>query len=372
VQFPPQTPTKTTWPGYYYDGHTSTRHPVAIFLTPGGLEIRRLDGITIFWPYSEVTQTQGQFGHEPVRLEHGHPVLKSLVIEDPNILPALQAHARRHGTRFHIPLDFSRRLWIILGAGVASIAVTVGLILWGIPALAELLTPFVPTSWETALGKAVVTQLAPSDLRCTNNQLKSNIDAILARLVSASSAHTYSFHVTIVDGRIFNAFAAPGGEIVVLRPLLEATEAPEELAGVLAHELQHVLLRHSTKALIRDLSVAALVGAVFGDVSGVGAFAVQAGRTLTTLRYSRDSEEQADHEGLRLLQRARIDPAGMIGFFDTLHSRTANVEMPEYLSTHPQSQQRVIHLKSLLGEGPAASEPIKLEGTWKEIKQLCH
>jgi predicted Zn-dependent protease len=249
--------------------------------------------------------------------------------------------------------------------------VIAGLFLWGIPALAELVTPIIPTSWETALGESVVQQLAPIDRRCADGRLKDSVDGIMARLAAARPDSPYRFHVTVVDGPIFNAYAAPGGQIVLFRKMLQSAERPEELAGVLAHEMQHIYQRHAMKALVRDLSIAAIVGAVFGDITGIGALAVAAGRTLTTLHYSRETETEADREGLRLLQAARVDPAGMVRFFETLKKHTGDAGLPAYLSTHPDTEQRLAEMKALAEAAPIRSEPLLADVKWDEVRKLC-
>jgi len=366
---------QTTWSGHYFDGRTTSRHPVTIVLTPSGLELHMADGTRAWWPYREVTQAQGSYGNEPVRLERGSPhaeaLREALVVDDPAFGAALRKFTREEGRRFGGPPDRLSRVRVILLASLASIAAIAAIIAWGIPALAELATPFVPTSWETALGKSVAPQLAPVGLQCTNGRLRDSVDKLVARLAAARPASPYSFQVTIVDSPVFNAFAAPGGYIVIHRRLLESTETPEELAGVLAHEMQHILQRHATKALIRHLSMAAIVAAVFGDVSGIGAFAVQGARTLTTLHYSRENEAEADREGMHLLQAARINPAGMIRFFETLKAQTRGAEPPAYLSTHPETDERITRLKALAAAAPVSPQPLLPDVKWDEVKNLC-
>ncbi len=373
----PSPASQTSWQGSYFDGRTTARHPVTIVLAPSGLELRIADGTRAFWPYGDITQTQGSYAGEPVRLERGRPLPEAVVVDDPAFLLALRSFAREGDQRFAEPQDRTTRLRLILLTGAASVVLIAGMFLWGIPALAELVTPLIPISWETALGESVVPQLAPADRRCTDGRLRDSVDGIVARLAAARPDSPYRFHVTVVDGPVFNAFAAPGGQIIVFRKMLQSAEKPEDLAGVLAHEMQHISRRHAMKALVRDLSTAAIVGAVFGDITGIGALAVQAGRTLTTLHYSRETEAEADREGLRLLQAARIDPAGMIRFFETLKKHTGGAGLPAYLSTHPDTDERLAAMKALaaaMTEGTdLKSVPIPLleDAQWNEVKRLC-
>ena len=367
----PSPASPTSWSGHYFDGRTTARQPVTIVLAPSGLELHIADGARAFWPYGDITQTQGAYANEPVRLERGSPIPEAVVVEDPAFLEALQRFARENARQFEGPRRRGSLVSLVVLAGAASIAVIAGLFLWGIPALAELVTPIIPTSWETALGESVVQQLAPIDRQCADGRLKDSVDGIVARLAAARPDSPYRFHVTVVDGPVFNAFAAPGGQIVVFRKMLQSAENPEELAGVLAHEMQHIYHRHAMKALVRDLSIAAIVGAVFGDITGIGALAVTAGRTLTTLHYSRETESEADREGLRLLQAARIDPAGMVRFFETLKKQTDASGLPAYLSTHPDTEQRLAEMKTLAQATPTQPEPLLADVKWGEVRMLC-
>ncbi|ALA60395.1 M48 family metallopeptidase [Nitrospira moscoviensis] len=361
---PPQ-----TWPASYYDGRSSARHPVTVTLSGSGLTIQREDGTPLSWRYDDVRQTQGEHAGEPIRLECGAPLQEALVIDDASFAPALRSFVEHRYRHFRFPLSVRRRIAQIGAAFMASIAAVAALVLWGIPALADLVTPWVPVSWEVSVGQAALGQMVPDNQRCTNERLRKRLDLLMVRLVDPSKT-PYEFHLTVVDSQLFNAYALPGGNIVIFRPLLQATKTPEELAGVLAHEAQHVLLRHTTKSLLRDLSLAAMIGAAFGDVSGIGALAVQAAGTLSVLHYSRDMEEQADREGMRLLQKAHFNPAGMIRFFETLKGRHGHIDVPGYLSTHPQTEERIARLKAMLHH-PSDTSAVEPDEEWQHTAALC-
>jgi beta-barrel assembly-enhancing protease len=358
-----------SWSAFYYDGRTTSRQTVTVVLSEHGLTIQKEDAARLLWSYKDIHQAQGKHWGEPVRLECGCPLPEAIVINDPSFLPALRAHVHDRYRQFHFPTPTPRRIGLLSTALIASILAIVAIVRWGIPALADRATPLVPTSWEVALGKAVLEQMVSEDQRCTNGVLQKETRLLLERLVNPSTS-PYELHLTIVDINEFNAYALPGGEIVVFRPLLQATTTPDELAGVLAHEVQHILLRHSTKSLLRDLSLTALIGAVLGDVTGLGALSIQTAHTLSTLHYSRDMEEQADVEGIRLLQRTSFNPSGLIRFFETLQSREKHVSIPAYLSTHPQTEERIAKLYTLLSHMPDAPASGQDEA-WKQTTRLC-
>ena len=331
--------------------------------------IQKEDAARLFWPYEDVHHTQGMHGGEPVRLEYGTPLPEAIVIDDPAFLSALRPHVHHRHRQFQFPVPSVRRIGLLLTALLASIIAVGVMVRWGIPTLTDTVTPWVPVSWEVALGEAALQQMVSEDQRCTDPELLKQTTLVLRRLVDPATS-PYELRLTIVDSNQFNAYALPGGQIVVFRSLLQTTKSPEELASVLAHEIQHILLRHTTQSLLRDLSLAALIGAVLGDVTGLGALSIQTVHTLSTLHYNRDMEEQADTEGMRLLQRAHINPQGMIHFFETLQNREEPSGIPAYLSTHPRTEERIARLKTLLDH---ASDTF-LRGQdeeWKQTAALC-
>lgn len=359
-----------SWSASYYDGRTASRQSVTVILSAQGLIIKNKDAPRLYWSYEDIRLAPMLSLSDPVRLECGTPLPQSIVIDDPSFLSALRPYVHHRYRHFHLPAPTPRRIGLLSMALIASL-VTIGVIIrWGIPALAERATPLVPTSWEVALGKTVLEQLVTEDERCTNEVLRKETSLLLAQLVDPSTS-PYELHLTIVDINEFNAYTLPGGEIVIFRPLLQATKTPDELAGVLAHEIQHVVLRHSIKSILSDLSLATLIGAVLGNVTGLGALSTEIAGALSTLHYSRDMEEQADAEGIRLLQKANFNPTGMIRFFETVQRREKHLNIPPYLSTHPQTENRIARLKALLNDMPDIPALEQNEG-WKQTTTLCH
>ena len=166
--------------------------------------------------------------------------------------------------------------------------------------------------------------------------------SIVARL-TRDSRFTYEVHIAQDDS--LNAFALPGGVIVVHTGLIAATTRAEELAGVLAHEVQHVELRHSLRGVIKDMGLRGLWAFLMGDIGGT--LAGQAALELTSLQFSRTDEREADEHGFDALVAAGIDPAGMPTFFNTL-SQKAGGQVPAFLSTHPASEDRDRELRQRL------------------------
>ena len=262
-----------------------------------GLEITTAAGGTRLWPYRELRQTQGAYAGEEVRLERGGELPETLLVPDAAFLQSLHEAAPDVGPRFHDPRRRSARLrWTIVAAG-GVLAATVAIYLWGIPLLAALVTPHVPVAWEETLGRSAVSYLAPPERRCGDPALGVAMDAIVARLLAAGPPSPYTMRVYVVNRPVVNALAAPGGHVVIFHGLLERTGTPEELAGVIAHELQHILRRHTTRAVIQDVGTGLLLMALTGDMTGPLAYGLETARALGELRYSRRAEEEADRRG---------------------------------------------------------------------------
>jgi predicted Zn-dependent protease len=244
--------------------------------------------------------------------------------------------------------------------------VLVLLIVFGGPLLVGAAADLIPRSWEESLGRAAINALSPPSERCDDPGLRAALDTITTRLARDTAG--YTFHVIVVDSPVINAVAAPGGHIAIYRGLVEATGTPEQLAGVLAHEMQHVTQRHSTRGLVRAVGIAGLAAMIFGDASAIGGIAGQLGQ----LSFQRADEERADLEGIRALRAASIDPRAMIAAYRKLEQDSPDTTGAlRYLSTHPQMAGRIEKLERLAArQGGPPPQPLGIAG-WSNLKLAC-
>jgi len=277
----------------YLDGKSAARRPASIRMAQTGLEVSLEDGGRLWWPLREIRQTQGSYAGEQIRLERGQPFPEVLVIDDPAFLTALHETAPTFGRRFHDPRKRRRRILLTIVAALVSIVAGGSLYMWGIPTAAGVLAARVPVSWEEKLGNAAMEEIGRSERRCVDADREAAIMAIVNRLLEPMPNVPYKFRLTVFNDSTVNAFALPGGQIVLLRGLIERSKTPEELAGVLAHELQHVLKRHATRLLLQHASTGLMLVAVSGDLTGVMAYGLESARVLGTLSYSRGLESEA-------------------------------------------------------------------------------
>jgi Zn-dependent protease with chaperone function len=358
--------------GYYLDGRSAARQQASVRLSASGLEIALEDGTRLWWPFRNVRQTQGFYAGEQIRLERGSPFSEILLVDDTAFLGTLHATAPGFGRRFHNPRRRRSRVLLTIGAALTSVAVGAVLYVWGIPAAAGLLASRVPVSWEDRLGQAAVEQITASKRRCVDQDREEAIGAIVQRLLDPQPKAPYTFRMIVVDDWTVNAFAVPGGQIVLLRGLLERSRTPEELAGVLAHELQHVLQRHATRLLLQHASTGLLLVAISGDITGAMAYGIESARVLGTLRYSRHLESEADVEGLRMLLAADVDPRGMIAFFETLRGAERGAPTASrYLASHPLAADRVETLERLAAAHTKGFRPLLPGRDWADLRRVC-
>jgi predicted Zn-dependent protease len=359
------------WSAAYLDGRTASRQRATVRLLPNGLYIATEQGQTLAWPYDAIRLTQGLYPGEQVRLERGKPIAEVLLIEHAEFLSSLRELAPRLASGIHDPSRRKHRVaWTALAAA-AAIGIVVAVFRWGLPAFATLVARWVPVSWEVRLGDAVVEHLVPAEDRCDDPILQQRLDDLVSVLI-AESRSPYIFKLLVADDDTLNAFAAPGGTIVILRGLLKRTSRPEELAGVISHEIQHIVQRHSTRAILHHASAGVLVGALTGDVSGVAAFGLDAARNLGLLRYSRGNEDEADEAGMRMILAAGLDPAGMIAFYDLLAREAPTLPRAlQYLSTHPASADRVARLRRLAEGAGAPRISLGSADEWTPLTMRC-
>jgi len=358
-----------TFAGHYLDGRTPVRHPVTVRVVGAGLDLTLDDGATVRWPLHEVRQTQGAYTGEPVRFERG-PIPETLLVDDPGLLIAIRDAAPEAGRRFHDPRRRRARLGLTIAALAGVLLLSAALYAWGVPAASGIVARWVPVAWEERLGAAVVDQIIPAARRCVDPAAQAALDTVVQRLLAAAGPVPYRFRLVVADLPIVNAFAAPGGHLVLFRGLLEQSQSPEELAGVLAHEIQHVLKRHATRIILEHASTAVAVSAVAGDVSGVVGVAIEGAHALGALAYGRAHEAEADAAGLRLLLDAGIDPAGMIRFFDDRRVSGPPAAL-RYFASHPPSAERAATLRRLAGAGPQTFTPVLDGAAWGAVTRAC-
>jgi Zn-dependent protease with chaperone function len=151
----------------------------------------------------------------------------------------------------------------------------------------------------------------------------------------------YPIRLTLVHSDIVNAYALPGGQVVVYTGLLRKLQTPEALAALLAHESTHVNSRHSMRSLLRSGANGLLVSIIFGDATGISGALAGNLQNLNGLQYSRSLETEADEKGMDLMRRNGVPPQGMVQLMKTLEKEGDIPDELSFLSSHPLTKNRI-------------------------------
>ncbi|HEX8579247.1 MAG TPA: M48 family metallopeptidase [Allosphingosinicella sp.] len=307
---------------WLYDGETALRHSVEAEQAGTDLLIRFADGDTLALAPARLIHVESRSGHEV----YGRPDMQGWRLGIPEGAVAQLAAVLPRRQRYGRLID-KVGLWPAVAACLAVSA----LVIFAGGKMPEWLAPHVPASWEKSYGDALVGDLGGKYCNGPGGQ------AALNKLALKLSPGAKDLKVRVVDIDLVNAAALPGGTIVVFEELLAEADSPDEVAGVLGHELAHVERRHVTQAMIRDLGLGLVVSAFGGNTGGSINGLLAAG-------YSRGSEREADRDAIAKLRAAGIDPLPTAGFFKKLADQEARLggvaESLSYVSTHPMSGER--------------------------------
>src|SRR5262245_61114116 len=171
-------------------------------------------------------------------------------------------------------------------------------------------------------------------------------EQVVRESVAVKSPYKFSFHV-LADPRTVNAFALPGGPVFITEGLLRLLKTEAELAGVLGHEVGHVIARHSSERLAKQQLTQGLLGAL---VVGSGDYnTAQIGQivgSMINMKYGRDDEIESDALGVRIADEAGYDPRAMIRVMEVLAKASSGSRQPEFFSTHPAPENRSARIKA--------------------------
>jgi predicted Zn-dependent protease len=192
--------------------------------------------------------------------------------------------------------------------------------------------------------------------------------AVVQESIAGESPYPFEFHV-LNDPQTINAFALPGGQVFITAALLSRLTTEAQLAGVLGHEVGHVVARHGSEHLARQQLGRALVNAIViaasddPNSSQQAAILAQAVNQLVNLRYGRADELESDRLGFQFMTEADYTPEGIVELMQILNSAQEGGRPPEFLSTHPNPRNRVELLEELIAATyPSGIPPELREG----------
>ncbi len=345
----------TEFTARYFDGTSLEATQAKLVLSPLKAEIRHADGSLLsMHPLSELQVRH--FDEKRNRADLGLTSDQNirLMVEGVGVCTAISHLLPK--TAF----EPAKESWKV---GTKISALLLLLLLCAIPLIwqAGKLVPYLlPKSYTDDLGRHMVDAYADHfGSICTSEDAGKSLDLMLGRLMVDKTKRP---QITIINQDTTNALALPGSQIILLKGLIENAETPEEVAGVLAHEIGHVQENHALKSLGRSMGLSLLT------LMFTGSDVIAAGQFMLEMGFSRTMEEDADEAALAMLRQAGVSAAPLADFFTRMHKGKKAGAFSTFLSTHPDPLERAEKFKNAHYEQGA---PILSDADWQSLKKAC-
>lgn len=344
----------TTYSATYHDS-AGRFYPATIFLSAVTITIRYQDENNqqkdVNWLTKDLIALNKQVIGSELQHRNSTGAVDRLGIRDEQLMQALQKTLSRHKLFGNPSSRVLGNVWTKLAIiALFILFLLVGAYLWFMPWLGERIANSFSKETEISLGEQMYESMIPQ------YKIDSGKTVILNEFYKELHYDVgYPVTITVVDSKEMNAFAMPGGHIVVYSTILENMKTPEELAALLGHEASHIGLRHSLRNIFRDLSRKMFLALLFGNDSGITAVVVSNANALKQLEYSRSLETEADDNGLQLMEKNNINVQGMVRLMQMLKNESGGAESSAFLSTHPVFKDRIQHIEEQIKKMPAVT-----------------
>lgn len=393
---PEALPTSRSTIGYtarYADGKSAVIQDVwaqfggeAVYLVDNsGLELA-------VWQYDDIRLIDRPVEGRPFRLQNLNQEMARLEVADHEALAILRRLApdlEKTGARD--PAQWRKAaMWAV------ALGLLFGGIWWGISSSAPLIAAMVPIEVEERIGKSTVEQVGMifggfkgvDELTCHSRDGLRALNRMTDQLTAVDDS-PYSFRVRVLDIPIPNAFAAPGGYIVIFRGLIDMAESPDEVAGVLAHEMGHVTHRHSMTHLIRSIGLQTLIVPLITGGASAADVLSQMGQAALQASYTRELEADADRVAVELMNEAGLKATGFTELLQRIEEKygatpdrgetdtgqdddgstaSDSFSIPDMLATHPSTPDRAKMVRDLASPGGDAGLNDK---QWEALQAIC-
>lgn len=342
----------------FYNGQSAVAHHATIIATSDSLEIiTHAPENTYHWRYDSIRVVQPPRDDVPAQLACvGHTDAQLFLTKE--VFTQLTAY---------LPKQKLNHQYI--GMIVSFILVITITAFWLIPAAAPVVARAVPISWEKRLGNLVYKQLIGERRVCLDKNINQIMDKVAKKL--AVEKNPVPIKISIVQSEISNAYALPANQIIIHSQLIADAKGPEELVGVIAHEIGHIANNHVMENVVRYLGMGGLVDVATGGGGTVIYFITE----LYNTAYGRDKEREADEFAAKIMTSRGYKLNGIIDFFSrkmreeklAKKSRSNLLEL-QWLSTHPATHERISFFKKY--PKPIQHNAPMTDAEWKSIKNL--
>jgi predicted Zn-dependent protease len=352
----------------YFDGDSPQGQEVSLHVADGILQIGLEADETLRWPVKDVRLLPDHAGTQGYVLRRTSNPVARLLVTDRNLLAHLPHLNRR------APSQGRGRLAAWALAAVAAVGVQIFLL---IPLLADNLAGFVPPEGERALGEATFGQIRAALDETGLNPLEicegadgiAALDTLISRL-GAERDFRQDVQVFVLDHDMINAFALPGGFVVIFRGLIDAADHADEVAAVLAHEIGHVVSRDPTRHALRSAGSIGVLGLLFGDFAG-GAAVLFLTERLISAQYSQAAESGADIFAHEVLAQAQIRPGALGDMFEAMREKYGDRDGPaSHFLSHPSLAERIAASRAVT-RADVTYVPSMTDEEWSAFQNIC-
>ena len=359
----PESPRQSARPTIFFDGVSSRRRQVTLALGDA-LEIAEEGVAPLRWAYADIRRADSPAG--VLRLAcTSAPSLARLEIRD----AALAADVAARCLRLDEHQTSRRGVAKIVGWSVAAAASIVCVVLFGVPLAADRLAPLVPKPIERRIGDASEVQVKTvfGGKACEDPAGKAAFVKLVNRLRDAAGLDDDAMTAGVLPTSIPNAFALPGGKVYLLKGLLDKAENPDEIAGILAHELGHLKHYDNMRGLIYNGGTSFLIGLLFGDVTGSSAV-IFASRSVVEASYSREAETAADTFSIEIMHKLGRSPKPAAELMYRITGKEGG-GLTSILASHPLTEDRLARMTK--EDRPASGPPLLTDKEWQALKGIC-
>ena len=269
------------------------------------------------------------------------------------------------------------RQYRAMGLATGALLSVVVAYIYGVPLVARNIVALVPPEWEERFGATVAEQIETtlseeSGFAVCDPDPDSLANQAIARFAARAVDGTgtpFTPKIKVIRTAVPNAFALPGGRSFYFSALLEHTQTADEFAGVMAHELGHVVHRHGMEQLVSTSATGLLIGFILGDMTGLSV-AGGLGAALIDNRFSREAEREADRFAADVARRMAFQPAGLANLLERVSGDDDMTRALALLSTHPLTSDRRTALEAM-SVTDATLDPAFTDAEWRAIKTMC-
>jgi predicted Zn-dependent protease len=305
-----------------------------------GLRDEHGNPLVVYWPYEQIIRENfWKWGQAVVRC--GSFPVQTIEVGSKEFVEKLEDVFKQR-ERSWLSRTMNKNVIGMVRVFAIFFAILIAAYFLLVPFLADRLAKRVPVSYEEKLGDGLYEALKTGfDI---DQKKTAYINEFFNELKISSK---YSISITVVKDNIANAFALPGGNIVVYDRILAGMNNYEDLAALLSHEFTHVNEMHTTRSLFRQLGSTIFLSVILGDIGAIANTLISNADNLKGLNYSRSLEKEADMNGLKILSERKIDCNGFVRLFELLKKETqlTGKQPAEWISSHPDLDKRIDYIK---------------------------